>query len=271
MRRANKAITHECYPTPTIDDLIHTLNGATVFSKLDLRSGYHQIVLAPQSRYITTFATHQGLWRYCRLNFGTNSASEIFQKLINEQIRDISGALNISDDVIIFGKIQADHDSALKAVFQKLAEVNLTLNKSKYEFNKQSISFFGFIFSEKGISPDPIKVESIEKALQPTSTQAVRSFLGMATYCAKFIPNFSDISEPLQKLTKKDQLFLWGEEQERSFHAIKNLLTSTDVMAYFDPSKEMELVTDVSPSGLLAILMQSTPGMKDRRVVAYVS
>ena len=271
MRRANKAITRKRYPTPTIDDLIHTLNGATVFSKLDLRSGYHQIVLAPQSRYITTFTTDQGLWRYCRLNFGTNSASEIFQKLINEQIRDISGALNISDDVIIFGKTQADHDSALKAVFQKFAEVNLTLNKSKCEFNKQSISFFGFIFSEKGISPDPIKVESIEKALQPTTTHAVRSFLGMATYCAKFIPNFSDTSEPLRKLTKKDQPFCWGEEQERSFHAIKNLLTSTDVMAYFDPSKETALVTDASPSGLSAVLMQSTPGMKDRRVVAYAS
>ena len=271
MRRANKAITRECYPTPTVDDLIHTLNGATVFSKLDLRSGYHQIMLASQSRYITTFATHQGLRRYCRLNFGTNSASEIFQKLINEQIHDIPGALNISDDVIIFGKTQADHDNALKAVFQKIAEVNLTLNKSKCEFNKRSISFFGFVFSEKGISPDPIKVESIEKAFQPTTTHAVRSFLGMATYCAKFIPNFSKISEPLRKLTKKDQPFLWGEEQETSFHTIKNLLTSADVMAYFDPNKQTELVTDASPSGLSAILMQNTPGMKDRRVVVYAS
>ena len=86
----------------------------------------------------------------------------------------------------------------------------------------------------------------------------------MATYCDKFIPNFTEISEPLQKLTKKDQPFLWGEEQERSFHIIKNLLTSTDVMAYFDPNKQTELVTDVSPSGLSAILMQNTPGMKDR-------
>ena len=203
MRRANKAITCERYPTPTVDDLIYTLNGATVFSKLDLQSGYHQIMLAPQSRYITTFATHQGRLRYCRLNFGTNSASEIFQKLINEQIRDIPGALNISDDVITFGKIQADHDNALKAVFQKFAEVNLTLNKSKCEFNKRSIAFFGFVFSEKGISPHPIIVESIKKDFQPTTTHAVRSFLGMATYCAKFIPNFNEISEPLRKLTKK--------------------------------------------------------------------
>ena len=93
----------------------------------------------------------------------------------------------------------------------------------------------------------------------------------MATYCTKFIPLFSDVSEPLSKLTKKDQPFLWGTEQERYFHTIKNLLTSTDVMAYFDPNKETELVTDAFPSGLSAILMQNTPGIKDRQVVAYAS
>ena len=126
MRMANKAIRCERHPTPTVDDLIHTLNGATVFSKLDLRAGYHQIPLMEESQYITTFVTHKGLRRYARLNFSTNSASEIFQNIIGEQIRDIPGSLNISDDVIVFGKSQADHDIALKAVFQKFAEVNLT-------------------------------------------------------------------------------------------------------------------------------------------------
>ena len=153
----------------------------------------------------------------------------------------------------------------LKQFFKSLQKVNLTLNKRKCEFNKQSISFFRFIFSEKGISPDPTK------ALPPTTTSAVRSFLGMVTYCAKFIPNFSDVSEPLRKLTRKDQPFLWGEEQETSSNTIKKLLTSTAVMAYFNPSKETKLVTDASPSGLSAILMQTTPRTGDKRVVAYTS
>ena len=271
MRMANKAIKRERHPAPTVDDLIHTLNGATVFSKLDLRSGYHQLTLAPESRHVTTFATHKGLWRYSRLNFGTNSASEIFQKVINQQIHNIPGTLNISDDVIIFGKTQADHDAALKAVFQKFSDVNLTLNKSKCEFNKTSITFFGFVFSSQGIAPDPAKVESITSALPQKTTSAVRSFLGMATYCAKFIPNFSDVSEPLRKLTKKNAPFLWSEEQQQSFNTIKGLLTSAKVMAYFDPSKDTELLTDASPSGLSAILMQKTPGKDDRRVVAYTS
>ena len=99
-----------------------------MFSKLDLRAGYHQLTLAPESRYIMTFATHKGLRQYTRLNFGTNSASEIFQMVINELIHDIPGALNISDDVIVFGKTQAEHNAALQAVFRKFAEVNLTLS-----------------------------------------------------------------------------------------------------------------------------------------------
>ena len=177
MRMANKAIDCERHPTPTVDDLIHTLNGATVFSKLDLRAGYHQLALAEESQYITMFATHKGLRRYARLNFGTNSASEMFQNVISNQIHDISGALNISDDVIIFGKTQAEHDIALHKVFRKFSEVNLTLNKRKCEFNKRSITFFGFGFSGQGISPDPKKVEAISNAKPPTTTSGVRSEL----------------------------------------------------------------------------------------------
>ena len=271
MRLANRAISRERHPMPTVDDLIHRLNGATVFSKLDLRSGYHQLTLAKESRYITTFATHKGLWRYTRLNFGTNSASEIFQKTIQDQLRDIPGSINISDDVIIFGKTQAEHDAALEAVCQKFASVNLTLNRKKCEFNKSSVTFFGFVFSSKGIAPDPKKVAAIKEAPAPTNTSGVRSFLGMATYCAKFIPKFSDVSEPLRQLTKKDQQFQWSAEHEHSFTQIKEFLTSAQVMAYFDPKKETELVTDASPTGLSAILMQNVPNSDEKRVVAYVS
>lgn len=130
MRMANKAINRERHPSPTVDDLIHILNGAMIFSKLDLHSGYHQLSLAPESRYITTFATHKGLKRYTRLNFGTNLASEIFQNTISEQIRDIQGVLNISDDVIRFVKTQDAHDKALQEVFQKFSDFSLMLNKS---------------------------------------------------------------------------------------------------------------------------------------------
>jgi len=175
--------------------------------------------------------------------------------------------LNISDDVIVFGKTQAEHDDS---VFRKFAEVNFTLNKQRYEFNKSSLTFFGFVFSSKGIAPDPHKIETINNASPPTSTSAVRSFLGMATYCTKFIPNFSDASEPLRQLTKKDVPFVWEDRHQRSFTMIKPLLISADVMAYFYPSKKTELITDTSPPGLSAILVQST-SKQDCRIVAYTS
>ena len=138
----------ERHPTPTVDDLIHAMNGAKIFSKLDLRAGYHQLTLAEESRYITTFATHKGLRRYKRLNFGTNSASEIFQQVIHDQIRDIPNVINMSDNVIVYGKTQAERDT-LEAVFQRFSERGLTLNKTNASLIKTSSHFSGFYFQMK--------------------------------------------------------------------------------------------------------------------------
>ena len=122
MREANKAIQRERHQTPTLDELINDLNGATVFSKLDLRSGYHQLELISESRYITTFSTHMDLFQYKRLNFGISSGSEILQETIHSIIQDIQGAKNIGDDIIVFGKTKAKHDTALQSTFHRLEE-----------------------------------------------------------------------------------------------------------------------------------------------------
>lgn len=112
MRQANTAIQRERHLTPTMDDVIHELNGATIFSKLDLTSGYHQLELHPNSRYITTFTTHLGLRRYKRLNFGISSAAEVFQNTIHQTLQGIAGVKNLSDDIIVYGATQADHDKS---------------------------------------------------------------------------------------------------------------------------------------------------------------
>ena len=128
----------------------------------------------------------------------------MFQNIISKQIRDIPGTINITDDIIVLCKTQAEHDKALQVVFERFSTADLSLNKTKCEFNKNSLTFFGFIFSDKGIPPDPRKVRAIQDAKPPTSTQGVQSFLGMATYCAKFIPSFS-----VRELTRKDARFIW--------------------------------------------------------------
>ena len=138
MREPNKAIMRERHNMPTLDELIHDLNGATVFSKLDLSSGYHQLELHPSSRYITTFRTHNGLYRYKRLNFGISSASEIFQEHIRKVISHIAPTKNISDDIIIYGKgetAQAMHDRALAETLDALHTNGLTLNLDKCKVN----------------------------------------------------------------------------------------------------------------------------------------
>ena len=142
LRQVNKAVKRQRNPTPTIKEVTSDLNGATVFSKLDLRAGYHQVELKPASRYLTTFATHKGLMRYIRLIFGLSSASEVFQRIIQQALQGISGVKNISDDVIIFGRTQEEHDQALAAVFQRLREKGLTLNGDKCVFNKHNLAFF---------------------------------------------------------------------------------------------------------------------------------
>ena len=125
-----------------MDDILYDLNGAVIFSKLDLNSGYHQLELDEMSKYITTISTHVGLRRYKRLNFGINSAAEIFQDVIHTCISGIQGAINVSDDIMIFGRDQASHNRALEEVFKRLRDNGSTLNKDKCAFDKQKLDFF---------------------------------------------------------------------------------------------------------------------------------
>ena len=189
MRAANKAILRTRHVTPTLDELITQFNGATIFSKMDLRSGYHQLVLHPSSRYITTLSTHVGLYQYKRLLFGINAAAEVFQHEIQTVIQGVAGAINISDDIAIFGVDQRAHDKALNEVLQKLQNAGLTANLEKCEFGKNKMEFFGLVVSDKGVSPYPKKVADLHDAKEPQNQSEFRSFLGMAQFSARFIKN----------------------------------------------------------------------------------
>ncbi|XP_053391490.1 uncharacterized protein LOC128554261 [Mercenaria mercenaria] len=163
MRHAIKAIKRERHVTPTIDDILMALNGSTVFSRVDLLKGFHQIPLSQESRNMTTFATHVGLRRYKCLNFGVNAAPEIFQNEIRQALSGLKGVMNISDDIIFRSKTREEHDRNLEALFQRLTEKNITLNKNRCEFGQSKIAVYGYVFSDQGISPDPKKVEALKK------------------------------------------------------------------------------------------------------------
>ena len=265
MRLPNQAIKRERHITPTIDDMLIDLNGAKIFSKLDLNAGYHQLELDKDSRNITTFSSHVGLRRYKRLSFGISSAAEIFQNTLSTALEGLDGVKNISDDIIVFGGNQDEHDTRLEAAFQRIQEKNLTLNKGKCEFNKRQIEFFGYIFGDEGISADPRKIDAIRNAEVPANASEVRSFLGMTNYVGRFIPNYSTITAPLRKLTRGNEPFIWGDNEQKAFEKLKNDLMSDKVMAYFDPKKETTMVVDASPVGLGALLTQ------EGKIIAYAS
>ena len=256
MRAPNQAIQRERHVTPTLDDILASLNGSTVFSKLDLKNGYHQVELDEDSRFLTVFSAHNGLWRFKRLNFGVNSAAEQFQNLIQSALAGLPGVINISDDILVFGKDPEEHKERLRNCLQRLREKNLTVNRKKCEFSKSSIGFFGHVFSSEGLSPSPDKVEALQDAAPPANKEEVRSLLGLATYCARFIPRLATITDPLRTLTKTDTEWIWEDQHDLALQEIKDSISEHCKMAYFNPQLKTEVVVDASPVGLCAMLVQ---------------
>ena len=239
---------------PTIDDLIADLNGATHFSTLDLSSGYNQLQLAPESRYVTTFSTH--------IN-GVNAASEIFQEAIGELLSGLSGCKNISDDIIVFGKGQEEHIKNPRGILQRLKENNLHLNEDKCEFSKTEFKFYGHIFNYSGLKPDPRKVEAIHKARPPQSHSEVSAWYG--TVCISIDTKLCHHRSPTVLADVTGHAWKWEEEKQRTFNALKEALVGNQVMSYFDPRKKTEIIVDASPFGLGGLLIQ------EGKVLSYAS
>lgn len=269
MRRANASVIRERHPIPTVDEILYNLNGSSVFSKLDLNLGFHQIELDEESRGITTFVTHIGLFRYKRLMFGISSAPEMYQHIIQQVLMGCEGAHNIADDIIVHANSVPEHNERLKAVLKRVREKNLTLNKEKCQFRMTELEFMGQLLSSRGIGPTESRVEAVVNAREPQNASEIRSFMGLVNFSARFLPNLSTVADPLRKLTRKGVPFEWGNEQQRSFNELKNLLANAKTLAYFDKDAETQLITDASPVGLGAVLVQAKDG--NRRVVAYAS
>lgn len=256
MRQANQAIVREKHPVPTVEETLQEVSNAKVFSKLDLNMAFHQIELHPDSRDITTFAAPNGLYRYKRLLFGVNMATEKFQQIVWQIIQDCPGAYNLHDDLRVVGTNDEEHDENLERVMRKLEESGLTLNYDKCEIGVGSMIYMGDVLSGEGLKVSSQRVKAIVEAPAPQNPSEVRSFLGSVQFCSKFIPNFASISSPLWDLTAKDIKWKWGVKEAKSFQEIKDRLTRAPVMAYFRQGAETRLTTDASPVGVGAILEQ---------------
>ena len=268
MRQPNEAVKRVCHFIPTIDEL-QDMNESTVFSKLDIKWAYHQIELRPESREITTFITHKGLYRYKRLNFGISCAVEMFQKVIQQVIQGCDGVQNILDDIIVHAPNQEEHDKRLQKLLSVLQEKGITLNREKCEFSMPKLEFMGLVLSERGVGPSEAKVSAVMNAREPMSVSEVRSWLGLVQYNARFIPDLATVSEPLRKLTHQNAMFKWGQAEQKSFDQLKKCLANAETLGYYDKNAPTQVIADASPVGLGAVLTQKHGD--DYRVICYAS
>lgn len=268
LREPNKAIVVDGFPLPHTEELLHALNGAAWFSKLDLASAYHQVELSEDSRALTTFATHEGLFQFRRVCFGLASAPAAFQRMMEEILKGCKGVLLYIDDIIVFGKNKKEHNSHLREVLQRIAAAGLQLN-TKCVFGVEELSFLGHHVSARGLAPLKSKVDAIINAQTPTDLVGLRSFLGLMGYYSHFLPHYAEVVEPLRRLLRKGQEFIWDQNAEESFGKAKNLLASCSAVSMFDRSLPVQVTTDASAYGLGAVLQQVIDG--ETRTIAFAS
>jgi hypothetical protein len=266
-RSLNEVTIKNKYPLPRIDDLFDQLKGACVFSKIDLRSRYHQLKIRATDIPKTVFITRYGLYEYTVMSFGLTNAPAYFMYLMNKVFMEYLDKFMVVfiDDILIFSKNEEEHDEHLHLVLQKLRGNQLYAKLNKCEFWLKEVSFLGHIISEGGISVDPSKVKDVLSWNTLQNVSDIRSFLGLAGYYRRFIEGFSKISKPMMELLAKGNTFEWTPRHETIFHELKKRLTTAPVLTMPDMEKPFSIYCDASGQGLGCVLMQ------DGHVVAYAS
>ena len=261
----NRAILRPHYPSKSFEDILPKLANAKFFTKLDARSGYWAIQLSLASSLLTTFNTPFGRYRYLRLPFGLNSSQDEFQRRIDEIYEGLPGIVTIVDDLLVFGATREEHDSNLHKVMQRSRERGVKLNIDKLEVGVPEVRYFGHILSDQGLKPDPDKIAAITQMEPPRNRAELETVLGMTNYLSRFAPDLAEITSPMRALLNKKYEFVWDQQQDAAFQKVKDTLSASQVLAYFDPQKEVTLQVDASKSGLGATLLQ------EGRPVAYAS
>ena len=253
----NKALKRCPHKIPTVEELNPQLAHAKFFSKLDAKAGYWSVCLSKTSQDLTTFRTPFGRYCFQRLPFGLSTSQDIFQKRMDRIISQSEGCIGISDDIIVHGSTEAEHDSRLKSFLETARKEGLTLNSQKCKIKQQEITFFGRKYTKDGIFPDPGKVEDILKMETPKDKQDLRTFLGMTTYLSDHIPKFSEKTATLRSLLKQDSVFLWDKQYDEAFTNLKKEMSRAVELKYYNPAEATTVEVDGSMKGLGAALIQN--------------
>ncbi|KAI3523720.1 hypothetical protein L1887_02068 [Cichorium endivia] len=266
-RELNKLTIKNRYPLPRIDDLFDQLQGSSYFSKIDLRSGYHQLKVQEEDVPKTAFRTLYGHYEFVVMPFGLTNAPAVFMDLMNRVCRPYLDKFVIVfiDDILIYSRSKEEHSQHLRQVLETLRAEKLYAKFSKCEFWIRKVDFLGHIVSKEGIHVDPTKIKAIENWEAPKTPTEIRQFLGLAGYYRRFIQNFSKIAKPLTALTQKGVTFKWEDKQDATFQTLKKALCSAPILSLPEGTEDFVVYCDASNQGLGCVLMQRG------KVIAYAS
>ena len=262
--RAINAITvKNKYPIPRIDEILDRLHNANYFSKLDLKSGYHQVLLDEKDREKTAFNTRYGQFQFKVLPFDLTNAPPSFMALMNSLFREFldNFVLIYLDDILIFSKTKEEHLIHVEKVLKILEKNTFFLNQEKCEFLLKEIEFLGHMISQNQVKPSPGKMECIRNWPPLKEKKKVKSFLGLCGYYRRFVPNFSEIAAPLIEIGKEDAEFRLLEKKQKSFEYLKKILISPPILRLPDFSKKFFIETDASGIAIGAVIAQEYEGI----------
>lgn len=260
----NKALKRPNLQFVTLDEILPELGRAKIFSTVDAKKGFWHVVLDEPSSKLTTFWTPFGRYRWTRLPFGIAPAPEIFQMRLLEVIEGLKGVECIADDLLVYGvgdtveEALKDHNRCLEALFTRLEQHNVKLNKSKLKLCQTSVKFFGHVLTNKGIQPDESKISTIREYPTPTNRKEVHRFIGMVNYLSRYLKNLSANLTNLRKLIVETTPWKWTSVEEEEFLRVKSLVADASTLRYYNVNEPLIIECDASCFGLGVAVFQST-------------